>query len=37
MNGTDFIPEIIKLATALNKRIYLLGGKPGVVDDVEKI
>lgn len=36
MNGTDFIPEIIKLATTLNKRIYLLGGKPGVVDDVEK-
>ena len=36
MNGTDFIPEIIRLATTLNKRIYLLGCKPGVVDDVEK-
>ncbi len=36
MNGTDFIPEIIKLATTLNKNIYLLGGKPGVVDQVDK-
>lgn len=36
MNGTDFIPEVINLAVNLNKNIYLLGGKPGVVDDVEK-
>lgn len=36
MNGTDFIPKVIKIAADLNKNIYLLGGKPGMVDKVEK-
>lgn len=30
MNGTDFIPEILKLAAEMNKNVYLLGGKEGV-------
>lgn len=36
MNGTDLIPQIIELAYSLNKNIYLLGGKPGIVEKVEK-
>ena len=35
MNGTDLIPEIINLAVKLDKNIYLLGGKKGVVEKVE--
>lgn len=37
MNGTDFIPKVIDLASNLHKRIYLLGGKPGVVDKAEEM
>lgn len=36
MNGTDFIPDVLDLAVKLNKNIYLLGGKIGVVDSVEE-
>jgi len=32
LNGTDFIPELIARASALGKRIYLVGGKPGVAE-----
>ncbi|WP_294404614.1 WecB/TagA/CpsF family glycosyltransferase [uncultured Clostridium sp.] len=37
MNGTDFIPKVIDLANNLNKKIYLLGAKYGVVDKAEEI
>lgn len=30
MNGTDFIPKVLKIATEMNKNVYLLGGKEGV-------
>ena len=32
LNGTDLIPKIITLASQLKKRIYLLGGKPGIAE-----
>ena len=30
LNGTDLIPVIIQMAFKLNKKIFLVGGKPGV-------
>jgi N-acetylglucosaminyldiphosphoundecaprenol N-acetyl-beta-D-mannosaminyltransferase len=32
MNGTDFIPRLLALAASEEKRVYLLGAKPGVAD-----
>jgi len=36
LNGTDFIPRLIAHAKELGKRIYLLGGKPGVAEMAKK-
>lgn len=36
MNGTDLIPEIVKLATDNGKKLYLLGGKPGIAKLAKK-
>jgi len=30
MNGTDFIPRLLELASNLNKNVYLLGGEEGI-------
>jgi exopolysaccharide biosynthesis WecB/TagA/CpsF family protein len=32
LNGTDFTPEILALAAKRGKRVFLLGGKPGVTE-----
>ncbi len=32
MNGTDLIPKIIEMAYSQNKKFYLLGGQPGVIE-----
>lgn len=32
MNGTDFIPKVLNLASCMNKKVYLFGAKESVVE-----
>lgn len=36
MNGTDFIPKVLKLSAENNKKIFLLGAKEEVIKEVPK-
>lgn len=36
MNGTDLIPKILKLSSELGIKVFLLGGKPGIVDKAKE-
>lgn len=36
MNGTDLIPKIIEKAQSQNKKFFLLGGQPGVIEKTKE-
>ena len=36
LNGTDFIPELLRLASEMRLSVYLLGGAPGVAEKAAK-
>ncbi|QQS50429.1 MAG: WecB/TagA/CpsF family glycosyltransferase [Bacteroidota bacterium] len=37
MNGTDLIPKIIEMAYNQNKKFFLLGGQPGVIEKTKEV
>ncbi len=36
MNGTDFIPKVLALAAEENKRVFLLGSRPGIAEIAQR-